>query len=375
MDKLGFCLMRLPLLQKDDGRKIDGQTVCDMADCFLKRGFTYFDTAYPYHEGKSETAFREAVVKRHPRFAYTITDKLPLYLLQRQEEMEEIFQCQLERLGLDTIDYYILHNVNTISYAQAQKLDAFGFIRQKQMEGKVKHIGFSFHDRADLLEKVLTEHPEVEFVQLQINYLDWEDTNVQARLCYETAVRHGKQVIVMEPIKGGSLTQLPPQAAELLENFRPGVSPAVWALLFAASLEHVKVVLSGMSTPEQLKENTAAVADQPPLTSEEREALLQVAEVLRAQIAIPCTACRYCVEDCPKKIAIPEYFSLYNSLYRFGANQAGNVGAYYRNLIQKYGKPDECIGCGKCERHCPQHLTIRQYLQQIAEELDATKES
>ncbi len=144
MDKLGFGLMRLPLLQKDDGRKIDGQTVCDMADCFLKRGFTYFDTAYPYHEGKSETAFREAVVKRHPRFAYTITDKLPLYLLQRQEEMEEIFQCQLERLGLDTIDYYILHNVNTISYAQAQKLDAFGFIRQKQMEGKVKHIGFLF---------------------------------------------------------------------------------------------------------------------------------------------------------------------------------------------------------------------------------------
>lgn len=370
MKKLGFGLMRLPLLDADNPKKIDRETVYQMADLFLEQGFSYFDTAYPYHEGISEIAFREAVVKRHPRNAYTITDKLPLYLLRKEDEMEQIFRQQLERLGLDFIDYYWLHNVGTASYATAKRLGAFEFVRRKKEQGMVGHIGFSFHDRADLLDRVLTEHPEMEFVQLQLNYLDWEDANVQARLCYETAVRHGKRVMVMEPVKGGTLASLPPKAMERLEKYRPGLSPAGWALLFAASRKAVVTVLSGMSDRRQMEENLSVMENQPPLTADEEQALLQVAELLRAKIAVPCTACRYCVAGCPKHIAIPDYFSLYNNLCRFGSEQWGNVNAYYGNLTQNHGKASDCVGCGACEAHCPQHLPIREHLRRVAEALE-----
>ena len=370
MKKLGFGLMRLPLMDADDPKKIDREAVCRMVDLFMEQGFGYFDTAYPYHEGLSETVFQEAVAKRYPRNAYTITDKLPLYLLRKEEEMEQIFQQQLNRLGLDFIDYYWLHNVGTASYAVAQRLGAFEFVRKKKEQGKVGHIGFSFQDRADLLDRVLMEHPEMEFVQLQLNYLDWEDTNVQARLCYEAAIRHGKQVMVMEPVKGGTLASLPPQAKELLEQYRPGLSPAGWALLFAASRKEVAMVLSGMSDRQQMEENLLVMENQPPLTAREEQTLLQVAEILREKIAIPCTACRYCVAGCPKHIAIPDYFSLYNSLRRFGPEQWGNVSAYYNNLTQTHGGASDCVGCGACEAHCPQHLPIREHLHQVAVALE-----
>lgn len=370
MKKLGFGLMRLPLLNADDPKSIDRQAVCRMADLFLERGFGYFDTAYPYHDGLSEVVFREAVVKRHPRGSYTITDKLPLYLLQSEAQMEPIFRQQLERLGLDCIDYYWLHNVGTASYATAGQLGAFEFLCKKKEQGQVRHIGFSFHDRADLLDRVLTEHPEMEFVQLQLNYLDWEDANIQARLCYETAVRHGKQILVMEPVKGGTLASLPEEEMALLRRHRPDLSAAGWALLFAASREQVMTVLSGMSDERQMKENLRVVEEQPPLTGEEEQTLLQVAEHLRAKIAIPCTACRYCVAGCPKHIAIPDYFSLYNNLRRFGPQQRDNVGAYYENLTQTHGKASDCVGCGACEAHCPQHLSIRNYLKQTADALE-----
>ena len=210
----------------------------------------------------------------------------------------------------------------------------------------------------------------MEFVQLQLNYLDWEDTNVQALLCYEAAIRHGKQVMVMEPVKGGTLASLPPQAKELLEQYRPGLSPAGWALLFAASRKEVAMVLSGMSDRQQMEENLLVMENQPPLTAREEQTLLQVAEILREKIAIPCTACRYCVAGCPKHIAIPDYFSLYNSLRRFGPEQWGNVSAYYNNLTQTHGGASDCVGCGACEAHCPQHLPIREHLHQVAVALE-----
>lgn len=291
MKKLGFGLMRLPLLEADDQQRIDTETVCRMADLFLKSGFSYFDTAYPYHAGMSEVAFREAVVERYLRTAYTITDKLPLYLIHKEEEMEPLFQQQLERLGLGTIDYYWLHNIGTASYALAEKIHAFDFLKRKKELGLVDHIGFSFHDRADLLDKVLTAHPEMEFVQLQLNYLDWEDANIQARLCCETAVRHGKKVMVMEPLKGGTLASLPPRAEAILKQYRPELSPAGWALLFAAGQTPVETVLSGMSSQRQMEENLYIMDNEPPLTRSEQDVLLKVAEILREDIAIPCTTC------------------------------------------------------------------------------------
>lgn len=374
MKKLGFGLMRLPLLDAEDQSSIDMTALCHMADLFLARGFTHFDTAYPYHNGQSEVAFREAVVKRYPRTAYTVTDKMPLYLLRKEEDLERCFSEQWTRLGLDSIDYYWLHNIGQRSYETAQRLGAFEFLQKKKEQGLVRHIGFSFHDRADVLDRVLTDHPEVEFVQLQLNYLDWDDPNIQSRLCYETAVRHGKKVFVMEPIKGGSLIRLPIEAETLLHDLRPDLSPAGWALLFVAGLPEVVSVLSGMGNAEQMAENCRLMDEQPPLTKDERKALARVAEILRADIAVPCTACRYCVEGCPKKIAIPEYFALYNNLHRFGAAQIGNVQAYYTNLTRTHGKASDCIGCGQCEQHCPQHLPIRQHLQRVVQAIETAED-
>lgn len=365
MKKLGFGLMRLPLLDKDDPTSIDIEKVKKMVDEFMENGFTYFDTAYPYHRGYSEVAFREAVAKRYPRSAYTITDKLSLFMIHKEEEIPAFFEGQLERLGVDYVDYYWIHAMNRQTYAQAERMHAFEFLMQKKAEGKIRHIGFSFHDKADFLDEVLTAHPEMEYVQLQLNYLDWDDPAIESRRCYGVALKHRKPVIVMEPIKGGNLIRIPDEAKQIYQKANPDLSIASWAIRFAASPSNVMMVLSGMSEPSQMEDNISFMKDFKPLNREEEDTVKKATEVIRASAGIPCTACRYCTDSCPKKIAIPDYFAIYNNRVRF--KQTAAVGKmYYDNLALNHGKASECLKCGRCEKLCPQHLSIRKYLEEIA---------
>ena len=370
MKKLGFGLMRLPLLDKNDYSSVDVERVKKMVDQFMENGFTYFDTAAPYHQGNSEVAFREAVVKRYPRMAYTITDKLSLFMIRDRSDFPAFFDSQLERLGVDYVDYYWLHGLGGPSYRQAEEWGAFQFVQNLKAAGKVKHIGMSFHDKAALLDEILTRHPEMEYVQLQLNYLDWEDATVEARKCYEVAYKHRKPVIVMEPVKGGSLVNIPEEAHRLFHGYAPDRSDASWAIRFAASPANVMMVLSGMSDEAQMEDNIGFMTKFQPLDEREQEIVAQATEIIKASITIPCTACRYCVDDCPKKIAIPDYFAIYNNLKRFGGPQGMVARTYYGNLTQAHGKASECIKCGKCEQHCPQHLPIREYLKDVAGELE-----
>ena len=370
MKKLGFGLMRLPLLDRDDYSSVDIERFKKMADTFLANGFTYFDTAYPYHRGNSEVAFREAVAKRYPRSAYTITDKLSLFMIRDEKEIPGFFEKQLEQLGVDYVDYYWLHGLNGQTYRQAEEMHAFDFIQKKKAEGKIHHIGLSFHDKAKLLDEILTVHPELEYVQIQLNYLDWNDPAVESRLCYEVAVKHNKPVIVMEPVKGGSLIQIPSPAKGLFEKAHSDLSTASWAIRFAASPSHVMMVLSGMSDEQQVADNISYMKDFHPLDEKEQQVVEQAVKIIRASEIIPCTACRYCTDTCPKKIAIPDYFSIYNNMKRSGDTVRLTTQTYYSNLTQNHGKASECLKCGKCEKLCPQHLPIRAFLQDVAAALE-----
>lgn len=370
--KLGFGLMRLPLLDPEDTTKIDHEAVCAMVDAFLSAGFTYFDTAAPYHNKHSEIAFRECVAKRYPRDAYTVTDKLSLFLVSEAEKLEGFFAEQLERCGVDYFDCYLLHAMNAERLELAERIGVFEFVARKKAEGKVRHVGCSFHDTPEVLERLLARHPEMEVVQLQLNYIDWEDRDVQARACYEACVRHGKPVIVMEPVKGGLLASLPTEAEALLGQARPGQSAASWAVRYAASLEHVVMVLSGMSTPGQMADNLSYMGDFQPLAPEESQTLARAAQIIREKERIACTGCRYCVEGCPQNIAIPHYFKLMNDLSRFGAGHAGRAKASYAQATgaQGRGKASACVQCGQCEQQCPQHLPIIEYLRDVAAALE-----
>ena len=366
MQKYGFGLMRLPLTNGEDQTSIDIEQVKIMADDFMKQGFTYYDTASCYHNGSSEIAFREAVAKRYPRDSYTITDKLSLFMLKSADEMQSFFDGQLERMGVDYVDYYLIHALGNQAYKQAQEWGAFEFCAKLKAEGKVKHVGFSFHDKADVLDRILTDHPEVELVQLQINYLDWEDENVQSRACYEVAVKHGKPIVVMEPVKGGALANVPESAEKLFRDYAPDMSPASWAIRFAASPESVFMVLSGVSNTQQMTDNLSFMKNFNCLNKDELAIIDKASKIIKSDIEISCTSCRYCVEDCPMNIPIPDYFSVYNNLKRFGSGQRLVSETYYENLTEKYGKASACIKCGKCEELCPQLLQIRQYLEAVA---------
>ncbi len=366
MKKLGFGMMRLPLLNEEDKKSIDKKTVCQMVDTFMERGFTYFDTAYMYHEYESERAMKDVLVTRKDRDSYTLASKLPVMQLKEKEDMERIFNEQREKCGVEYFDYYLLHALDAEHYKTVKRLDCFGFAMQKKAEGKVKHVGFSFHDSAEVLDQILTEHPEAEFVQLQLNYLDWEDAKVQSRKCYETAVKHGKKVVVMEPVKGGTLAKLPKKAEDVLKALHPDWSAASWAIRFVASLENVMVVLSGMSTPEQMDDNTAYMKEFEPLTEKEKQVLLgEVVDSIHEAAKIPCTACRYCVEGCPMNIAIPEYFALYNDEITDKGNP--EYAKRYAELTKEHGKASDCVECGQCEGACPQHLPAITWLKKAAE--------
>ncbi|MCD7888065.1 MAG: aldo/keto reductase [Clostridiales bacterium] len=371
MKKLGFGAMRLPLTDAADQTAIDMEQVCQMVDSFLDQGFTYFDTAYMYHNYASERVLRKALVERHPRDSYTIATKLPTMMLKEPEDQPRIFNEQMEKLGVDYFDYYLLHCLNQENYATAQRLDSFGFQSQMKKEGKIRKMGFSFHDSPELLDQILTEHPEVEFVQLQLNYLDWDSVSVQSRRCQEVCVRHGKPIVVMEPVKGGTLAKVPAAAEALMKAAEPEMSVASWAVRYAASQENVFMVLSGMSNLNQMLDNTSYMRDFRPLTAEETAMLRQVTRIIQEDMRVPCTACRYCTEGCPKQIAIPDYFALYNQSLREG-RPSDDTLAQYRSFQQEQGKgkASDCIACRQCERHCPQHIYIVDQLKAVAKQLE-----
>ena len=366
MKKLGFGLMRLPLVNPDDQTSIDIEKFKAMADLFIERGFTYFDTAYPYHGGKSEEALCEAVVKRYPREAFTVTSKMPVWAINEEADLERIFNEQLERCGVDYFDYYWLHALNRERVEVMDQMDGWGFIARKKAEGKIRHIGFSFHDGSNLLAEILEKHPEAEYVQLQINYLDWDSPAIESRVCYELCEKHGKQVIVMEPVKGGSLARVPEAIDKLFKDYNPEASAASWAIRYCASLPNVLMVLSGMSNMEQMEDNTAYMQDFQPLNDEEQAIIAQATQVIRDSIAIHCTACHYCSEGCPQEIAIPEYFNLYNTMQQF-PEQKSNSKLYYDLVAKSHGKASECLECGQCEAQCPQHIDIIDNLKLVAD--------
>ena len=358
MKKLGFGMMRLPQTDERNSKSVDIEQFKKMVDIFLERGFTYFDTAYPYHQGKSETAFRATVAERYPREAYTITDKMPVWMIHNEHDYANIFKTQLERCGVEYFDYYWLHCLTKDSLGMLDRTKGWEFLSRMKEEGKARHIGFSFHDDAATLEKILKEHPEAEYVQLQINYVDWYSPNVQAGECYKLCEKYGRKVIVMEPVKGGSLAKVPQAAEDLFKEHAPEASVASWAIRYVASLPNVMMVLSGMSDLAQTEDNTSYMQDFKPLDADEQAIVAQAAEIIKNSIAIPCTACHYCTDGCPMNIAIPEYFSLYNTVKQFGASASSNSFFYFNRLASERGKPSDCIECGQCESHCPQHLPI-----------------
>lgn len=365
--KLGFGLMRLPLKDANDAAAIDLEQTRQMVDAFIENGFTYFDTAWMYCGFNSENAVRKALVERHHRDSFTLATKLHAGFLKTAEDRDLIFNRQKEKTGVDYFDYYLLHDVGLDHYEIYKELDCFRWLVQKKQEGQVRHIGFSYHDNAALLDKVLTEHPEMEFVQLQLNYLDWDSEAIQSRKCYEVAVKHGKPVIVMEPVKGGTLASVPAEAERLFRDCHPDWSVASWAIRFAASLDNVKMVLSGMSSLDQLADNVSYMKELIPLNEEENKRIQRAVALINSTIEIPCTACSYCTDGCPQKIAIPKYFSLYNADKQEIKEKGWTPqGEYYDRLTAVFGSAGDCIACGRCERVCPQHLPVISHLKTVA---------
>lgn len=372
MKKLGFGLMRLPLLDPSDVTSIDMEQMEKMVDLFMEKGFTYFDTAWLYRGFKSEIATKTALVERYPRESFQLATKLHADFFNTLPERDEIFNEQLRKTGAGYFDKYLLHGVDSQKIEKLERLDCFNWLLEKKEKGLIKQIGFSYHYNAELLDKILTDHPEMEFVQLQINYLDWESPWIQSRANYEVCLKHNKPVIVMEPVKGGSLAAVPEEAEKLFRDADPNMSVSSWGIRFAASLPNVEVVLSGMSDMEQMKNNISYMEDFKPLTKEETELCFKVAEIINAQIAVPCTGCEYCAKGCPQNIAIPQFFSLYNELMREDMKKKGWTQSFsrYSLLTEKFGKAADCIACGQCESICPQHLTVIEYLKQVSSRFD-----
>lgn len=345
----GFGMMRLPMIGED----VDIPQTTAMVDAFLAAGFNYFDTAHPYIRGKSELAIRQCLTSRYPRDRYLLANKLSGGCVNQEEDILPFFQTQLEDCGVEYFDFYLLHAVSEKQDAHFSKVNAYEAARQLKAQGKVRHLGFSFHDSADFLDRFLTAHPEMEFVQIQFNYADYEDPAVESRKCYEVCRKHGKPVLIMEPVKGGSLINLPREALELMKG-----SPASYAIRYAAGFEGVVMVLSGMSDMAQMEDNLSYMTDFHPLNVQEHHVIDQVRTLYQAQHRIPCTDCRYCVDFCPMGIPIPTIFALMN---RKRAGE-GQPEADYAALSVR---ADACIVCGKCEAQCPQHLQIRRLLQEV----------
>lgn len=366
--RLGLGFLRLPHRNPDKPEDIDLPEVCRMVDAFLEAGYRYFDTAYFYLNHKSETYFKAAVTDRYPREQFQVTTKLPCTYLKEDESPYRIFNHQLEKCGVTYFDVYLLHGIDEEEYELAHNRGYFAFLQELKATGKARCIGFSFHDSAAVLDRILTEHPEVDVVQIQMNYLDWENPIIQSGACHEVCRKHGKKMIIMEPVKGGTLVNIPQQAKELMRECDAEQTPASWALRFAAGQPGVVMVLSGMSNLEQIRANAALFDKIAPLSEAETQMLMQCAEIIRKDVAIPCTGCAYCSLGCPMQIPIPQYFSLYNEHKRDGW-QVGAKGRY-RELTNVHPKASECIGCGQCEEKCPQHLPVMTHIQTVASGLE-----
>ena len=363
--KLGFGFMRLPM----NGEEVDIEQTKKMVDHYMELGFSYFDTAYVYMNGKSERAICDAVVSRYPRESFQLATKMPMHPIKEYADYQPIFNESLERTQAGYFDFYLLHALNKDSAKKADETGGWKFIQEMKAKGLIKHIGFSFHDSAAVLDEILTNHPEAEFVQLQINYADWESDNVQSRLCYEVARKHNVPVIIMEPVKGGSLAAMSEELEAKFKQANPEASVASWAIRYAASLEGLVTVLSGMSNEEQLQDNTSYMKDFKPLTDKERAVIAEVVEIFNRAPKIPCTACQYCVDDCPMKINIPRIFSTMNHYMTFGNLEAAQRS--YENVVKDRGRASECLHCGSCESRCPQHIEIIKELEKIAATLEA----
>ncbi len=358
----GFGCMRLPM----QGDEVDLAETGRMVDAFLEAGFNYFDTAHGYIQGKSERALKTCLTSRYPRDRYILTDKLTNVFFKTEADIRPFFQSQLEACGVDYFDFYLMHAQNAEIFRHFKKCRAYETAFELKAEGKVRHVGISFHDTPQVLDQILTEYPQIEVVQIQFNYLDYNHPEVQSRGCYEVCRKHGKPVIVMEPVKGGSLVNLPEKARPYLEELHGG-SFASYAIRFAAGFPGMMMVLSGMSNMEQMEDNIRAMQDFKPLDEREMAAVEKVQEVFHSMGLIPCTGCRYCVDGCPMNIPIPDLFAIMNTKQ---LHHDWNADYYYGVHTAKGGKASDCVKCGKCEKICPQHLSVRQLLEDVAKEFE-----
>lgn len=364
--KLGFGCMRLPLTDPADQKSIDIEHFKQMVDAFMDAGGTYFDTAFVYHEGASETALRQALVERYPRESFTIATKCLAWAIGSAEEAKSCLDTSLERLGTNYVDFYLLHNVGGPRTAKFDEYGMWDFVKEQKAAGRIRHWGFSMHDGPETLDELLTAHPDAEFVQLQVNYLDWEDPVTQSRACMEVAAKHGVPVVIMEPARGGRLAELPEAAAAPLKAANPDAPLVSWAYRFCMNQPNVLTVLSGMSTIDQARENAELLRDGGPFSSDEQAALDQAASILRGMANIPCTNCRYCVKECPQGVGIPEIMNLLN-LELMTENRAFAKELYSWQAV----KPaSECVACGACEAMCPQSIDIIHQLEVAADHFE-----
>ena len=368
MVKLGMGLMRLPLLDENDFTSVDYDQVNKMVDAYMDAGFNHFDTAYIYHGGIGEIAFRKSVVERYPRDSFKIATKLPLFVITEESQLEPLFAEQLENCGVEYFDYYMLHNVSGYTETAWKNVDLYSFIQKKKEEGFIKHIGLSTHGNAEFLEEILFEHPELEFVLLQINYLDWEDEGIESRKCLEVARKYDKPVMIMEPYKGGFLADVPEEAEKIMKEYNPDRSVVSWAMRFVSNLDDVCVVLTGASSLEQLENNIFEFNNADPLNDEEFAILEEVSEIINSNITVDCTKCRYCVDVCSEEIDIAKLFDLYNKekiLNDTGWTQLGNAYLNYSKL-PGVGIASDCIECEACIEECPQQIIIPEVLKDVA---------
>lgn len=363
MCKLGFGTMRLPV---DVQGNINNKLLMQMIDIYISNGFTYFDTAYGYMGQRSETALKECLVDRYSRDKFVIADKLTLSKIGSFSSLEDYYSAQLENLGVGFIDIYLVHGLDAEKYEEAKKKKCFEFIRNLKVQGKVNHIGISFHDKADILKKILSEQKELDYVQLQINYLDWEDDLVQSRKCAEVVAEYGKRITVMEPLKGGLLASFDEMNNDIVEKLDNKMSAASWGIRFAASQENVDYVLSGMNSLEQINNNTSYMKEFVPLDEKEMRLLFQLAEEYKRKKYVQCTGCRYCMDLCPIGIETPFYMQMLNNIKRSDNKSIFyNSKTYYQSYSQNGKGPSECIECGRCEQICPQKLSLRTYLKEV----------